>query len=188
MANEEQLNRIKAGVAGWNAWRDANRLASIDLSGANLSGANLHKADLNHANLNHANLSGANLRGTSMREANLTGADMTDAYLWDTDMAFAIVLGANMRGVNLTRANLGGVLMVGILGDPLIGGKVIMSHGMMMSHDIAPLEMKMEMNLDDDLSVSVIDDMSGFTDEQIQQSLMDDLNLNIADPDPDSES
>jgi len=73
MANQDQLNLIKAGVAGWNAWRNAHRPASIDLSGANLSGAILS--------------------WMSMREANLTGADMTDAYLYDTDMAFAIVRG-----------------------------------------------------------------------------------------------
>jgi uncharacterized protein YjbI with pentapeptide repeats len=148
MANQDQLNLIKAGVAGWNAWRNAHRPASIDLSGANLSGANLS--------------------WMSMREANLTGADMTDAYLYDTDMAFAIVRGANMRGVDLTRANLGGVLMVGILGDPFMGE-------VGMSRDV---DIDMEMETD-------IPDVSGITEEQMQRLMRD---MNLADPDPDSES
>ena len=146
MANQDQLNLIKAGVAGWNAWRNAHRPASIDLSGANLSGANL------------------------------TGADMTDAYLYDTDMAFAIVRGANMRGVDLTRANLGGVLMVGILGDPFMG-EVGMSSDVDVDVDVDK-DIDMEM-------VTDIPDVSGITDEQMQRLMRD---INLADPDPDSES
>ena len=70
MANQEQLDLLKAGVEGWNAWRQANAEAEldvvIDLSGADLTGANLRGADLMYANLREANLSGANLTAANM--------------------------------------------------------------------------------------------------------------------------
>jgi uncharacterized protein YjbI with pentapeptide repeats len=46
MANEEQPNLLKAGVADWNAWREANPAAQIDLMYADLMHANLSDADL----------------------------------------------------------------------------------------------------------------------------------------------
>jgi uncharacterized protein YjbI with pentapeptide repeats len=64
MANNEQLALLKAGVAGWNAWREANYesiyLAFADLTGVDLAGANLSEADLTRAKLVSVNLSGAN--------------------------------------------------------------------------------------------------------------------------------
>ena len=71
-----------------------------------------------------------------------------------------------MRGVDLTRANLGGVLMVGILGDPFMG------------------EVGMSSDVDKEMETD-IPDVSGITDEQMQRLMRD---VNLADPDPDSES
>ncbi len=36
MANPEQLERLKAGVEGWNKWRDKHPNAKIDLIEADL--------------------------------------------------------------------------------------------------------------------------------------------------------
>ena len=45
MANDEQLNLLKASVAGWNAWREANPDAElnemVDLRGTDFTNANM---------------------------------------------------------------------------------------------------------------------------------------------------
>jgi uncharacterized protein YjbI with pentapeptide repeats len=82
MANPEQLERLKQGVAGWNAWRDENSDVQLDLSGAFLWEADLSKTDLSGAYLWEANLSEANLREADLREA-----DLRDAVIWDTVFA-----------------------------------------------------------------------------------------------------
>jgi hypothetical protein len=52
VADEEQVKRLKQGVAGWNAWREQNPETEIDLSAADLGyDANLRNADLHRANL-----------------------------------------------------------------------------------------------------------------------------------------
>ena len=53
MANQEQLDLLKAGVEGWNAWRQANADAELDVV-IDLSGADLDRADLTDANLTRA--------------------------------------------------------------------------------------------------------------------------------------
>jgi uncharacterized protein YjbI with pentapeptide repeats len=98
MANQEQLNLLKAGVEGWNAWRQANAEAEmdvvIDLSGADLTGANLHGADLMYADLR-----GADLRGTDLNGADFTNADLSGANFTDVNVRFAILDGANTDGI-----------------------------------------------------------------------------------------
>ena len=54
MANPEQLERIKGGVAQWNLWRASNDELEINLSGANLRDACLIYADLSFADLSFA--------------------------------------------------------------------------------------------------------------------------------------
>jgi uncharacterized protein YjbI with pentapeptide repeats len=61
MANQTQLDLLKAGVEGWNAWREANPGVKVDLGDANLSHANLDGADLSWADLSWAYLSDADL-------------------------------------------------------------------------------------------------------------------------------
>jgi len=41
MADQTQVDRLKAGFEGWNAWREANPEAKVDLSRADLYGVNL---------------------------------------------------------------------------------------------------------------------------------------------------
>jgi hypothetical protein len=42
MANPDHIAQLKKGVAGWNAWRDANpNIRAPDLSNADLAEANL---------------------------------------------------------------------------------------------------------------------------------------------------
>jgi len=49
MADQTQLDRLKAGVDDWNAWREANSELAIDLERTNLSRANLSGAKLSGA-------------------------------------------------------------------------------------------------------------------------------------------
>ena len=91
MADQQQIARLKEGVAAWNAWRAAHRdvspdlagapLRGLDLTGADLKGANLKGADLRGANLGEANLAGANLEGANFFKAILNGADLANANL-----------------------------------------------------------------------------------------------------------
>ena len=61
MAHDEDLARVRQGVAAWNMWRAQNpehavNLREADLGGADLGGANLHTVNLGLANLQHVNL------------------------------------------------------------------------------------------------------------------------------------
>jgi hypothetical protein len=128
VANQDQVERLKQGVGRWNAWREANKDAVVDLSGAelpearlpkanlfmadlkdanlraaNLSGADLYKADLSRTNLFNANLSGTDLRWAHLPEALLNGADLKRADLRE----------ANFPGAYLSRADLTGALLTG---------------------------------------------------------------------------
>jgi uncharacterized protein YjbI with pentapeptide repeats len=78
--DQEQLERLKAGVEGWNKWREKNS-NFIHLSGADLSGANLREADLRDADLNGAHLNGADLRGADLRGADLNQAKLENAEI-----------------------------------------------------------------------------------------------------------
>ena len=111
MADQEQLERLKQGVEGWNQWRKANPLAVIDLSQAGLGGADLSCvdfswADLHGANLRKANLRGANLRGVNFASADLTNANLSGAYLLEADLRGADLRGAKLMSADLRRADL----------------------------------------------------------------------------------
>ena len=103
MADEEQLHRLRQGIAGWNAWRRQAPDTRIDLRGAPLSKANLSEADLSNADLSNADLTEADLTKADLSEANLTGADLSDATLFITDFT-----AAHLRGAILVRAYFGG--------------------------------------------------------------------------------
>jgi hypothetical protein len=71
MANKEQLKILRQGVAAWNAWREENPDAKIDLRRAklawvDLSGANFRNADVRGANFHFASLEGANFNGANL--------------------------------------------------------------------------------------------------------------------------
>jgi len=119
MANQEQMEKLKQGVEGWNKWREENPDIKIDLGGtdlcwkvslleANLSGADLSGANLREADLSGANLVGANLFGADFSGANLVGADLSRAILWGAILWGADLWGANLSGADLSRANLSG--------------------------------------------------------------------------------
>lgn len=91
MADPKHLDRLKAGVEAWNAWREEQSLQEVDLRGADLSGLDLRGADLWYAKLQ-----GARLRGTLLAAAVLDRADLS---------------GADLRGANLFGARLRGALM-----------------------------------------------------------------------------
>jgi uncharacterized protein YjbI with pentapeptide repeats len=44
MANQQQIEKLRADVSRWNTWREQQPKEAIDLSKANLSGADLRGA------------------------------------------------------------------------------------------------------------------------------------------------
>lgn len=89
----EHFDRLKSGVACWNAWRAARR----DLRPA-LAQAPFRATDLSGANLAQADLSGADLRGARLVEADLRGADLRGANLFKADLTGAQLAGSDLRG------------------------------------------------------------------------------------------
>ena len=73
MANEEQLAKLRAGVEGWNQWRESAPDVAIDLSRANLGNAVLTGANLSGADLSRVNFIGATLSETNLSGVNLAG-------------------------------------------------------------------------------------------------------------------
>ena len=98
MANLEHVERLKAGVEGWNAWRRDNP-GQVDLRGADLRGADLRGADLHSANL-----SGADLFKASLSKADLFKAELFKADLRGVDLSGADLLRAVLEGVDLSGA------------------------------------------------------------------------------------
>ena len=112
MADEQQLDRLKNGVAAWNKWRSENKFVEIDLSEALLHLADLRGANLREANLSRADLSRADLRKADLRKAKLSTADLSRANLgWadlgEAELAMADLTGASLFKANLFRARLG---------------------------------------------------------------------------------
>jgi uncharacterized protein YjbI with pentapeptide repeats len=117
MANQEQLDLLRHGVAEWwNNWRQLSpdillnldntdlsewNLGGFDLSHAHLRGADLTRADLNHANLSAALFTDANLSEVNLASANVSGADFSGA-----NMRNAYLRDANLNGVRLTAEQL----------------------------------------------------------------------------------
>jgi hypothetical protein len=108
VANEKQVEMLRAGVEVWNGWRQQHPEVSPDLVKAYLSGADLSTANLAEANLLDANLSGVNLSEANLRRANLGWADLTVANLSESDLTGANLNGADLRNADLTGANLNG--------------------------------------------------------------------------------
>ena len=82
MANDEDVARLRQGVAVWNDWRAQNPERLVDLRKAHLRGADLHGA----------NLSRTDLCGAKLMEANLRGVDLRDAILRDAILGISITL------------------------------------------------------------------------------------------------
>ena len=61
MANSNQFNILKSGVAKWNIWREKHPLERIDLEGAQLTNIDLREINLRDTNLINVNFSGSNL-------------------------------------------------------------------------------------------------------------------------------
>ena len=108
MVNQEQVERLKQGVTGWNQWRQENADIRIDLSDANLRGANLSRAILTGAYLREANLIGADLTEADLTEADFVRAYLSGAYLSGADLSYADLSYADLSRANLSRAILRG--------------------------------------------------------------------------------
>jgi len=100
MANDEHVEKLKQGVAAWNAWREKNP----DIRYPDLSGADLRGWDLRTADLMGANLSGANLAGANLSRANLFWACLNHADLTDADLTGCRVHGVSAWSLKLERA------------------------------------------------------------------------------------
>jgi len=94
MADLDQVTLLRAGVAGWNAWRDEPAGHTPDLAGAPLRGLDLTWVNLSDADLRQADLRGAILRGAQLTRAHLEGANLFKAILKDADLNGAVLLGA----------------------------------------------------------------------------------------------
>jgi len=85
---------LRAGVAGWNAWRSGHAEIAPDLTGAALRGLDLTSADLSGVDLRQADLRGAILRGALLIRAQLDEANLFKAVLEDADLEGAVLSGA----------------------------------------------------------------------------------------------
>jgi uncharacterized protein YjbI with pentapeptide repeats len=106
MANQEQVERLKAGVEGWNNWRYVNNKIRIDLKGADLIRADLRGSNLAGANLSSAGLNDSNLTGADLGRADLSGAFLSGAILVEAHLSEAFLSGAYLSGSDLSRADL----------------------------------------------------------------------------------
>jgi len=123
MANAEQLALLKAGVEGWNKWREEKRgekvdlveadLRGVDLRGADLLGADLRKVKLTGAKLEDADLRHALLRKADLSYVDLHGVHLNGAYLTDVRLFGATLLGANLSGADLSGVDLNGFYLDG---------------------------------------------------------------------------
>jgi uncharacterized protein YjbI with pentapeptide repeats len=103
--NQEQLVRLRSGVAAWNKWRDENYgNVDVDLSGADLKGTDLRDANLAEVNLTGSDLSGAALEGAIFYNALLGTANLCEANLIGVSLSDAYLNGANLSGANLSEA------------------------------------------------------------------------------------
>ena len=111
MANQEQLKRLRQGIATWNPWRQQQPPDfQPDLSRANFRRANLFRADLRGADLNGANLKEANLSSADLSRAHLNNADLRGADLRGANLNGADLSGAHLRGADLSHARVGGMI------------------------------------------------------------------------------
>ena len=101
MADQGQLQRLKAGVKDWNQWRIEQPSVPIDFSHASLLQADLRTVDLSNADLTGADLRMANLAGANLREAELRNADLSKGFY-----RLANFSGANLREAWLDEADL----------------------------------------------------------------------------------
>jgi hypothetical protein len=138
MANEEQLERLKRGVEGWNRWREEcpdekvdlsdGQLRELDLTRADLYradlrraevlGTNLTEADLRRADLYRADLSGSNLMYTDLTEADLTRTDLSGCYLLRTRLEGALLRDCRVFGVAAWDVQLAGAIQTGLVITP----------------------------------------------------------------------
>ncbi|MBV8520585.1 MAG: pentapeptide repeat-containing protein [Acetobacteraceae bacterium] len=110
MANPDHLERLRQGVAAWNAWRANKTYIIPDLSGMNLdeilAGTNLNQANLSNAILNRANLGKAIMWSADLSNAILLGANLSRAVLWNANLTNANLSEANLLGADLSNATL----------------------------------------------------------------------------------
>lgn len=116
MANQKHVDRLLAGVEGWNRWRDENDEVP-DLSGAGLyqadyRGINLSNACLRGADFRDASLIDADLRGADLRDATLSGANLSGANLKEVNFRDSSVSGADLSSADLSGADLSGATMI----------------------------------------------------------------------------
>jgi hypothetical protein len=131
LSTTEALKLVRSGFTNWNAWRQENPTAIVDLSRLKLRGLNLNEMDLSSARLVRADLQGAslwksNLSGADLTEANLRGANMRQAQLVDAvgvgaNISRTVCWKANFRGANLHMADFWG----SDLSDSLLQGSVL---------------------------------------------------------------
>jgi uncharacterized protein YjbI with pentapeptide repeats len=101
VADEKQLAILRRGVEEWNAWREANPTARIDLVGADFADAKLPKVNLRRANLALSRFEGADLRRAILLDATLDGALFDKANLERSVFTGSELGGAELPGTTL---------------------------------------------------------------------------------------
>jgi Pentapeptide repeats (8 copies) len=114
MANDDDLARLRQGVAAWNEWRAQSPERRVDLGGVNLAQWDLAGANLSEANLGGTNLAFANLVSANLISANLVSANLVWANLGGANLSNANLSVVNLSGANFERAILVGTRVYGI--------------------------------------------------------------------------
>jgi uncharacterized protein YjbI with pentapeptide repeats len=104
MANEEHLKLLKAGVEGWNRWRERVVGLTPDLSHGNLCDLQLSDANLEGADLQFASFARSVLTGAVFDYSNSAGAVFNDANLDNAHFREARIDGAQFPHAKLNRA------------------------------------------------------------------------------------
>ncbi|MDP3953268.1 MAG: pentapeptide repeat-containing protein [bacterium] len=120
----ELARMLREDIAGWNAWREANRgvhfmlegwhfgpfdplshgpreLMGIDLQGANLSSIGFEKVLFCGANLSGVDLSYSTLMECRLNETNSRNANFMGATLWEVDFQRADMWLTNLKSTKL---------------------------------------------------------------------------------------
>ena len=123
VTRDELLSLLRQGADAFNAWREINLEADLDLAGvtlkgmaldgALLAGAKLDGAEFARASLRRAVFSGASLAGASFFEADLRGAAFGPPELVKAELALSplgarLLAGAELAGASFVRARLEG--------------------------------------------------------------------------------
>jgi len=120
LTTEQQLELLRDGVAGWNAWRAQNEAIWPNLRGIDLRGLHLEEANLSEAYLFRAEMTAVDLRSANLQGADLIRTDLIKADLRHADISDARIYGVAAWDLKTDKETLQNNLIVTWPGDPVI--------------------------------------------------------------------